>query len=63
VVEDNRDFLLSLINQYVDIVFANEDEAKALTQKEPEAALADIAEMAKDSCSQIREKRLHDQDK
>lgn len=47
VVEDNRDFLLSLINQYVDIVFANEDEAKALTLKEPEAALADIAKMAK----------------
>ena len=44
VVEENRDFLLELINNYVDIVFANEKEAFALTGMEPEAALHYIAE-------------------
>ena len=44
VVEDSRDFLLELINNYVDIVFANEKEAFALTGMEPEAALHYIAE-------------------
>ncbi|MBQ0128953.1 MAG: adenosine kinase, partial [bacterium] len=31
MVEDNRDYMLQLINDYVDIVFANESEATALT--------------------------------
>jgi len=44
VVEENRDFMLDLINNYVDIVFANEKEAFALTEMEPEAALHFIAE-------------------
>lgn len=46
VVEDNLDFLKDYIQKYVDIVFANEEEAKAFTGKEPEEALNDIAEMA-----------------
>jgi sugar/nucleoside kinase (ribokinase family) len=45
VVEANRDFLESIIRQYVDIVFANEDEAKALTGLDPEGALEVIAGM------------------
>ena len=44
VVEESRDFLLELINNYVDIVFANEQEAFALTGMEPENALHYIAE-------------------
>ena len=44
VVEESRDFLLDLMNNYVDIVFANEKEAFALTGMEPEAALHFIAE-------------------
>ena len=44
VVEESRDFLLELINNYVDIVFANEKEAFALTSMEPEEALHYIAE-------------------
>ena len=44
VVEESRDFLLDLMNNYVDIVFANEKEAFALTGMEPEAALHYIAE-------------------
>jgi len=43
VVEDNLDFLHDMVKNYVDIVFANEEEAKAFTGKEPEEALADIA--------------------
>lgn len=46
VVEANVDFLRNLISNYVDIVFANEDEAKALTGKLPEEALDKIASMA-----------------
>lgn len=45
VVEENRDFLLKMIDKYVDITFANEDEAKALCKKSPKKALNDIAEM------------------
>ena len=44
VVEESRDFLLDLIDNFVDIVFANEKEAFALTGMEPEAALHFIAE-------------------
>ena len=44
MVEANLEFLKHLIREYVDIVFANEDEAKALTGLEPGNALARIAE-------------------
>jgi len=46
VVEDNLDFLREIVKKYVDIVFANEEEAKAFTGKEPREALNEIAEMA-----------------
>ena len=45
VVEDNLDFLTTLVKEYVDIVFANEEEAKSFTGKEPEAALKEISTM------------------
>jgi sugar/nucleoside kinase (ribokinase family) len=45
VVEANRDFLMSIITDYVDIVFANEDEARALTGLEPEEALQAIGKL------------------
>ncbi len=44
VVEANIDFLKSIIKEYVDIIFANEDEAKAFTSKEPEEALQILSE-------------------
>ena len=47
VVEANRDFLLSIITEYVDIVFANEDEARALTGLEPGDALDAISKLVK----------------
>ncbi|MDD4198848.1 MAG: adenosine kinase [Paludibacter sp.] len=46
VVEANLEFLKSIIVDYVDVVFANEEEAKAFTGKEPEEALIQIAEHA-----------------
>ena len=45
VVEANLDFLKELIKNSVDIVFANEEEALALTGKAPEEALDEISEM------------------
>ncbi len=45
VVEDNLAFLKDMVEKYVDIVFANEEEAKAFTGLEPEEALDFIAEL------------------
>lgn len=45
VVEANLDFLKDLIKNNVDIVFANEEEAKSFTGKEPFEALLEIADM------------------
>lgn len=43
VVEAKLDFLKRIVTEYVDIVFANEEEAKSFTGLEPEAALSEIA--------------------
>lgn len=43
VVEDNLDFFKKMVDKYVDILFANEEEAKAFTAKEPEEALNEMA--------------------
>ena len=46
VVEENREFLYELVEQYVDILFANEDEARAFTgETEPLNALNYISRM------------------
>ena len=39
VVEVNRDFLSEIIRNYVDIVFANEDEARSFTNEKPNKAV------------------------
>ena len=47
VVDENLEFLRGLVQEYVDIVFANEDEAKAFTgEAEPLNALQAISEIA-----------------
>lgn len=50
VVEESRDFLINVVMDYVDIVLANEDEARAFTGKENEEdvikALSDHADIA-----------------
>jgi len=44
VVEDNIDFLKEIATDYIDIVFANEEEAKAFTGFEPEKAIDVLSE-------------------
>lgn len=46
VVEENRDFLYDIVKRHVDILFANEDEARAFTgESDPHAALEHIGTM------------------
>jgi len=47
IVEANLAFLREIVSDYVDIVFANEEEAKMFTGKEPRAALEEIGAMVK----------------
>lgn len=47
VVESNDAFLHDIVEKYVDIVFANESEAKAFTKLEPREALDEIARHCK----------------
>jgi sugar/nucleoside kinase (ribokinase family) len=56
VVEANLDFFKEMVQKYVDIVFANEEEAKAFTGLEPEAALHTIAKSAEVSVVKIGKK-------
>ena len=44
VVASDRDFIQSLVDRYVDILFANEEEIMALTGKHAEIAIHEIAE-------------------
>ncbi|MCD4745731.1 MAG: adenosine kinase [Bacteroidales bacterium] len=55
VVEENLEFLKSVISEYVDIVFANEEEAKAFTGKEPKDALNEIAKICEIAIVKIGE--------
>ena len=43
VVESNDAFFHNLVENYVDIVFANESEAKAFTKMEPREAIDELA--------------------
>ena len=47
VVESNDAFLHDIVDRYVDIVFANESEAKAFTKMQPREALDEIARHCK----------------
>jgi len=47
VVEANLDFLKKITEKYVDLIFANEEEAKAFTGKEPAEALDEISKISK----------------
>lgn len=56
IVEENLHFLKKAIKKYVDIIFANEEEAKVLTGKEPEQALIDLASLCEIAVVKIGEK-------
>ncbi|MFV0365108.1 MAG: adenosine kinase [Mangrovibacterium sp.] len=56
VVEANLDFMKHLLDNYVDIVFANEEEAKAYTGKEPAEALSEIAKQCEVSVVKVGSK-------
>lgn len=45
IVEEERDFLFKLVEKYVDILFANQEEAKAFTGCEPQDALPILARL------------------
>ncbi len=47
VVDSNLAFFHNLVDNYVDIVFANESEARAFTKMEPREALDDISSRCK----------------
>jgi len=47
VVESNDAFFHNLVENYVDIVFANESEAKAFTKMEPREAIDELAKHCK----------------
>jgi sugar/nucleoside kinase (ribokinase family) len=46
VVEDNRDLLLEVLQRYAGIIFANEEEAAALTGIQSDEAVHKLAELA-----------------
>jgi len=56
VVEAHLNFIKELVNNYVDIVFANEDEAKAFTGKDPHEALHIFSESCSIAVVKIGEK-------
>ncbi|MBN3035968.1 MAG: adenosine kinase [Bacteroidales bacterium] len=45
VVEQHRDYLLDILGRYIDVVFANEEEAKTISGREPEDALQFLADL------------------
>ena len=52
----NHDFFKSFIKNYVDIIFANEEESKSFTGKNPEQALHEIANHVKTVIIKLGEK-------
>ena len=56
IVESNSAFLHDIVENYVDIVFANEMEARAFTGKDPVKALADISKMCRIAIVKVGEK-------
>jgi sugar/nucleoside kinase (ribokinase family) len=56
VVENNKIFLEKVVENYVDIIFANEDEAKAFTGKSPEESLNYLSKIVEIAIVKVGEK-------
>jgi len=56
VVDDNREFLKHLLLDYVDLVFANEEESASMTGLEPEQAVLDLQKMCGEAVVKIGSK-------
>ena len=56
LIKRNYDLFKNFVKEYVDIVFANEDEAEAFTGKRPELALNDLAEQVEIAIVKLGEK-------
>jgi len=56
LVERNKEDLMNIVKKYADIVFANENEAKAFTGKDEEEALDEISKMVDIAIVKIGEK-------
>jgi sugar/nucleoside kinase (ribokinase family) len=46
VVEDHKAFFLALIRDFVDILFANDQEAEAITGRQPDEAIQQLGKLA-----------------
>ncbi|MDR2125864.1 MAG: adenosine kinase [Prevotellaceae bacterium] len=47
IVAENKKFMAEILDKYVDIIFANEEEAKTFTDKNPQEAVRILAELCK----------------
>jgi len=56
IVEENLEFFYEAIDKFVDVVFANEEEAKALTGKSPEQALNELSSICDIAVVKLGEK-------
>ena len=53
VIARNRDFIIDLLKNHVDIFFANEEEGLALTGQEPEKAIHTMGNLAPIACLKL----------
>ncbi|MAH07601.1 adenosylhomocysteinase [Candidatus Pacearchaeota archaeon] len=56
IIKNDHQFFKEFVKEHVDIIFLNEDEAKAFTGKDPEQALHDIADHAEIAIVKLGEK-------
>ncbi|MBQ7210330.1 MAG: adenosine kinase [Paludibacteraceae bacterium] len=47
VINENLDFIKHIVENYVDVVFANEDESYAYTKRQPEESVAELSKICK----------------
>jgi len=53
VIARNHEFIMSLLKNYVDVFYANEEESYALFGMEPEKAIHKMSELAPTACLKV----------